>query len=275
MGAELAKSSQKHDAKLQKANKELDSLNNELKLDLAQAALDVVGIADPTPISDGLNGIISLVRGDFVGAGLSLVSIVPYAGDALAKTAKGARLAAKITKLEQKIAQKIQKINHIKSRAAREAAQSVQNIRASNAQAEIAIKRANCPNCKINKNPFGTNLPADGAWSGTKGDSAWTPDPASNRAKKINKVTNGKPVPFKDGYPDFSEYAEKSVDIKMTGIDYHDFKNANAAAGLDETPEGMVWHHHQNGTTMELLPKDLHNNTPHVGGRSIVKDQGY
>ena len=54
----------------------------DLALDLTQIALDVVGLADPTPVSDGLNGVISLFRGDFLGAGISAVSMVPYIGDA-------------------------------------------------------------------------------------------------------------------------------------------------------------------------------------------------
>lgn len=49
---------------------------------------DITGILDPTPISDGISGIISLGQGDFVGAGLSVVSMAPYFGDAVGKPAK-------------------------------------------------------------------------------------------------------------------------------------------------------------------------------------------
>ncbi len=54
----------------------------ELMLDLGQIGLDIVGLVDPTPVSDGLNGIVSLFRGDFLGAGISAVSMIPYIGDA-------------------------------------------------------------------------------------------------------------------------------------------------------------------------------------------------
>ena len=64
---------------------------HEVALDIAQLTLDIAGIVDPTPISDGSNAIISLCRGDLVGAGISTVSIIPYAGD-LAKLAKLERL---------------------------------------------------------------------------------------------------------------------------------------------------------------------------------------
>lgn len=59
----------------------------ELLLDLGQIALSVVGIVDPTPISDGANAVVSLLRGDFFGAAVDAVSMLPYAGD-LAKIGK-------------------------------------------------------------------------------------------------------------------------------------------------------------------------------------------
>ena len=50
-------------------------------------SLDIVGIFDPTPVSDGLNTVTSVVRGKWLDAGLSAVSMVPYIGD-LAKAGK-------------------------------------------------------------------------------------------------------------------------------------------------------------------------------------------
>ena len=53
-----------------------------LLLDLAQAALGIAGIFDPTPTCDAIDGVISLMRGDHVGAAMSAASMVPYLGDA-------------------------------------------------------------------------------------------------------------------------------------------------------------------------------------------------
>ena len=61
--------------------------DRELMLDIGQLVLDVVGIFDPTPASDGANVLISLARGDLFGAGISAISIVPFVGD-LAKVGK-------------------------------------------------------------------------------------------------------------------------------------------------------------------------------------------
>ena len=66
---------------------ELARQKRELMLDLTQMALDLAGLIDPTPISDGANGIVSLFRGDFLGAGISALGMIPYVGD-LAKVGK-------------------------------------------------------------------------------------------------------------------------------------------------------------------------------------------
>jgi hypothetical protein len=68
-----------------------------LKLDLTQMGIDLVGIVDPTPISDGSNTVISLFRGNWKDAAISAVAMVPYVGDA----AKLAKLPKYVKVLEQ------------------------------------------------------------------------------------------------------------------------------------------------------------------------------
>ncbi|HEX8187129.1 MAG TPA: hypothetical protein VF586_02190 [Pyrinomonadaceae bacterium] len=70
----------------------------ELILDLTQMGLDIAGILDPTPISDGSNGVISLFRGDLLGAGISAVGFIPYLGDIakLGKVKKWARVVERV-----------------------------------------------------------------------------------------------------------------------------------------------------------------------------------
>lgn len=72
----------------------------DLSLDLAQIALDVAGFVDPTPISDGTNAVISVARGDWFGAGIGAVSIVPYVGD----LAKAGKFPKYLKTLEQAVA---------------------------------------------------------------------------------------------------------------------------------------------------------------------------
>lgn len=59
----------------------------ELALDLVQLSLDLAGIVDPTPISDGSGALLALARGLWLDSAISGVSMVPYVGD-LAKTGK-------------------------------------------------------------------------------------------------------------------------------------------------------------------------------------------
>jgi DNA/RNA non-specific endonuclease len=64
-----------------------DAQVRELALDLLSLALDLAGIVDPTPVSDGANALIALGRGNWLDAAISGASIIPYVGD-LAKAGK-------------------------------------------------------------------------------------------------------------------------------------------------------------------------------------------
>lgn len=74
-------------------------------LDMLQMGLDAVGVADPTPIADGANAVLSVARAAFdpahagehlKNAGISAISMVPYFGD-IAKLFKYGGKAAKAT----------------------------------------------------------------------------------------------------------------------------------------------------------------------------------
>jgi uncharacterized protein YbjQ (UPF0145 family) len=79
-------------------------------------------------------------------------------------------------------------------------------------------------------------------------------------------------VPFdNDGFPDFSDFSIEEVKIQMSGNRRLDDQAANQALGFRKTPEGYTWHHHQDGTTMQLVPSDIHSKTGHTGGFSLWK----
>ncbi|MEW6763973.1 MAG: polymorphic toxin type 15 domain-containing protein [Pseudomonadota bacterium] len=75
----------------------------ELKWELAASAADVAGMIDPTPASDLIGAGLAVRKGDWLGAGMSLVSVVPYLGDAVAKPAKAVRAAKRINELRQTV----------------------------------------------------------------------------------------------------------------------------------------------------------------------------
>jgi hypothetical protein len=90
--------------KLSDATTALAKADNDLKLEIANAAADAAGIFDPTPASDIVGASLSIARGDYLGAALSTVSFIPYVGDAVAKPAKAARATKAIMALEKKVA---------------------------------------------------------------------------------------------------------------------------------------------------------------------------
>lgn len=96
------------------AQAEIDAVNDELAWEAAKTAADLAGLVDPTPISDTLGAGLALADGDFVGAGLSLVSWIPYLGDAVAKPFKGTRAAAKTARLLEKLKGLLAKMEKIK-----------------------------------------------------------------------------------------------------------------------------------------------------------------
>ncbi|MBK9260027.1 MAG: HNH endonuclease [Polyangiaceae bacterium] len=84
-------------------------------------------------------------------------------------------------------------------------------------------------------------------------------------------------VPFDmDGYPDFraAGLVKKEVKIKNMKGTKADNTEANRMAKYAETPEGFVWHHHQDCTTMQLVPEWIHRATGHTGGGAIVRHLG-
>jgi hypothetical protein len=81
-------------------------------------------------------------------------------------------------------------------------------------------------------------------------------------------------VPFDShGFPDFraAGVVKKEVKIKFSGDRQKDYAAANKEAHIPETPDGHLWHHHQDGTTLQLVPKKLHADTGHTGGHSLGK----
>ena len=87
----------------------------------------------------------------------------------------------------------------------------------------------------------------------------------------------------KEGYPDFSPYAHPDhpnpVKINMTGNNASDFSHANKAIGLSgsKPPKGYTWHHMEDGKSMLLVRRDVHDCTlgvfAHTGGASIVRNK--
>lgn len=293
MGATL--NNPKTQGQLEELRKDSQSAAKELKLDEMQSALDLAGIADPTPISDAASGLISLARGDWFGAGMSLVSMIPYVGDAVGKTAKGAKLLAKMAKLKKRIADNVARGRQIVANALKKDAETIRAKRAADKAQKIDDGLVS--GCPVGGNRFGTQSPKNGWVKGERGNGDWDPKQSGlnqDKIEDIESVTGGKPIKFENGNPDFSEYvhqvkgpdgkmmdARVEIELDRAGnrlVDETNARNAMAEKlGQDsyKEPKGWTWHHKEDGTTMELIPSNLHNNVPHSGGVSLARDPSY
>ncbi len=267
MGRELGKIDAERNVELAAQAKALEKARKEFNLEMAQTGLSAAGIADPTPICDTINAGISFARGDIAGGLIDLASgWLPYIGDSL-KTLKAGKTANKIADLKKEIETANKWLKKYQMDRAKEAARRVREAR-----------KAKACQTPCGESKWGTQLPSDknGSFNGgERGNSTWT--------SKDGQVT----VEYKEGHPDFNNATLngkpvgdiKEVEIPQTGNNKIDFPAADKAAGFTKEnprPADHTWHHKEDGVTMQLVPKDVHNRTiggaPHTGGASIVKD---
>lgn len=147
-------------------------------------------------------------------------------------------------------------------------------------------------------------LPSSGGeWSGERGESTWKPNP-DGIPKKDNPDNQTweqildkygiDGIKYKDDYPDFSPVSEADIEIDDFSADRQkNFAQADeklAAKWSEESQDGkdnwtaqdvrryrqengLTWHEHQDCKTMQLVPKEIHNNIPHEGGICVKKKQ--
>ena len=239
---------------LQKVQEELDAIDKELILTIADGAVDVAGIFDPTPISDGIATIRDLSRGDWLGAGLSAISIIPYVGDALAKPLKGTRMAKRLARLRasakrlveqrarlqellrrsrtsnrlgdggqelsQGVAKHSKKVDDTASRGSKEAGAGGNKTSGDGSSGSKKTGDNGAGDQTEWTKPKGWRLPKKGKWEGTPGNSDFIPDDPGALG-----LASGDKIPFRQGYADFSQWATESFEVAgMTGIHTDDMK---------------------------------------------------
>ena len=96
--------------------REIKQMTDEFNKLYQEIAVDIVGAIDPTPISDTIGAKMAIDRGDYLCAGLSVLSILPFLGDALGKTAKGARMFVKINELRTRLKNSLRVLKALEGR---------------------------------------------------------------------------------------------------------------------------------------------------------------
>jgi hypothetical protein len=259
----------------------------------------------------------SLLTGDWGGALLDVVGVVPVLGDAAKAAGKGGKLLKAAEALETGIKATKAKLAHLKDglMAARktEAARYWDEITsAGRKQYDEAIANCTTQACR-DRVPITTKgehyalTPKGGDgrgdWiDGTRGDGHWTPAPDTPLGKQLQSFSNnpalnpgGKQldaIPYRNGFPDYDDFVvparpgrKAQVEILQTRDSKIDFESADDALlastgktrGMleDELGTRLTWHHKEDGTTMQLLPRGVHggsNQSGHAGGSSLMRD---
>jgi len=100
----------------------------------------------------------------------------------------------------------------------------------------------------------------------------------------VNEITGGKPIHFKDGRPDFSEWSEAELEFgvgvldgsnKDFGIIQEELKKQaglkNKKAARDWLKEHGYTPHHLSYEIIQFVPTKLHSNVPHIGTVSDMR----
>lgn len=152
---------------------------------------------------------------------------------------------------------------------------------------------------------FRLRLPSsNGLWSGSKGNSMFVhnadyiPSNGKGQYRNLQGKTMGqiykengiKGIVFRNGYPDFSPVAKARVVLpdggtferytkkEMKGV--HDQAFEALAKQWGKTVEevmkykelnNLVWHEVEDGRTLQLVVREVHDNTPHIGGISMYE----
>lgn len=208
-------------------------------LDRASLVADVAGIFDPTPASDFAGLAIALVQGDALGMALSAGSMLPYAGDALAKPLKIARKAPAVAKAIEAVfkagddlvkasrgalqaaGKTLDEAVAARKLALKEAGLSLDQVAAARKQALESVQKAmldakartpNCESCKL-VGPKGEarelQLPAHGGNGTWKAGAQPVDGTGTFVLKKPAQLPDGRSVSeieFVNGAPQFDAY---------------------------------------------------------------------
>ncbi|TFI58721.1 hypothetical protein E2493_08820 [Sphingomonas parva] len=262
----------------------------------ASLIADVAGIFDPTPISDGVGGVLSLIQGDFLGAGLSVVGMVPYVGD-LGKIAKIGKRAPRTAAILKNLLTK----GDNAARAGEAFLKNnftLQQIKAAREQAtkrvrEALLKARNklpCKDCAKLKNQGKKQLQMP---SGT-GSGKWkTPDGRPPRSGNGTyefdtpvELPDGRKVSsveYRDGFPNFDSYTKDGKHTLWEVSGDADTDAARLTRQMRETnpgykppdPNQYVLHHFEDGQ-VGYVPRKIHDRAEggaaHSGGNTIVNN---
>ncbi|WP_445375115.1 HNH endonuclease [Photorhabdus tasmaniensis] len=118
------------------------------------------------------------------------------------------------------------------------------------------------------------NSPDVGKWVNKKGGTVWQ---EIDSKTWVYKDASGNVVRYPNGYPDFSQYERQRVDVPDLKGNHHRYGDGDFAKADKLAPKGKAdygsntWHHHENGKTMQEVPRNVHGTFTHRGGASTLR----
>lgn len=264
----------------------------------ATTAADIVGIFDPTPVSDAVGGLLSLVRGDFLGAGLSVVGMVPYVGD-LGKIGKIGKLAPRTARALETMLRRSDELASA-GRATLKQVFKLDQVAAARRAAAERVRKAmlqarkgnvNCKDCKKLRGPAGESRQLQMPRNGTSGN--WRgggPDANGNGMFEFaepKSLPDGRVVDtieYRNGFPNFDEYVQGSKhdlwevtgDAKGDASSLKKLMRETDPSWRPPSKSDYTLHHFEDGQ-VGYVPKNIHDRTTggaaHTGGNSMVNNE--
>jgi hypothetical protein len=203
--------------------------------------------------------------------GANVVGLVPFARGVMS----GGKAAVRgLTKAESAVAKTLSKADDAVNLEKRLAAAN----KRLNSVADAG--QGGAPNTNWIK-PKGWKLPKNGKWEGVPGNSNFKPtNPAALGLKP------GEVVPFRNGYPDFSQW-QRGNPLNVSGLngDHANdmpliYEKLAQEMGLPNPTAARNWladqgltPHHAGGNSVQLIPRDLHGGVRHTGGAWELRNQ--
>ncbi|MCL2892051.1 HNH endonuclease [Brenneria tiliae] len=236
----------------------------------------------------------SLFKGDWSGAALDVLGLIPIAGDA----AKAGKIAAKVEKVTEALSKAKAALNTKVFAATRKNAKKYWNeliARRKKEKLDSELGKCKTEECKkLAREKFENDKSMDpgrlpssdkGKWVDKDGNPCppgtgkYMPDPEKNPSLYDAVQRHGKDgIPFKDGHPDFSGFPPLKegkaigengkpyqVEIDMSGNSKLDIASSKVAytekfgSKMSFQDEKLgTWHHESDGVTMSFIDKDIH-----------------
>ena len=285
-----------------------DTLEREAKsmspLDVATTMTDITGIFDPTPLSDGAGFILSAVQGDGLGAALSLGSMIPYVGDALAKTLKFAKKAPQTAKALEAFLHASDNLAMAGQAALKRAGLSLEQVGAARKQAlakvqqamlDVKVHKTGCVECGLVgkagekrrlQMPRSSYITKGGKWKSLGGKQPTDGNGIFefNSPRSLPDGRTVKEIEFRDGTPMYDKYVEGrkydlwevTGDVKQDSIELSRMMRETNPDWIPPSKSNFVLHHFEDGK-VGYIPRTIHDidigGVAHTGGNSMTNNK--